>query len=169
MCKIIQFPTKETNAFHNLKALFDTCETVDSCNFYLDSVELLAAQGNITEKEMYTLRRIGRSKRIELAHPPKQEEITPTLNGTYNYTPELGEQKPHCQMEASLSHYGNHYYIDTPLELKGRGISFIQKYTAKNFHDPNHRKIGWNEYKVTRLAYQKLEEQYTISKELLLD
>lgn len=169
MCKIIQFPTKETIGFLNLKNLFKTCETVESCNFYLESVEHLAASGDITEKEMYTLRRIGRTKRIELAHPKKQEPIKPEQPGTYIYTPEMGQEKPDCQMEASISHYGNHVYIDTPLEIKGRGITFIKKYSASDFLHSNNHKIGWNAYRVTNAAFEKLKTQYTISMECLLD
>ena len=38
--------------------------------------------------------------------------------GLHLYTPEMGERKPETVMEAQLSHYGKHYYINTPLELK---------------------------------------------------
>lgn len=51
MCKIIQFPTKKTesNGYLNLVALFEICDDVESCNFYLESVEELYNNGNITE------------------------------------------------------------------------------------------------------------------------
>ena len=39
-------------------------------------------------------------------------------NGLHCYTPEMGERKPEVKMEASLSYYGKHYFVDTPLELK---------------------------------------------------
>ncbi len=42
--------------------------------------------------------------------------------GVTVYYPELGDRKPEVKMEASLGHYGTHYYVDTPLDLKGRGI-----------------------------------------------
>lgn len=169
MCKIIQFPVKESNGYRNLAALFEICDTLESCNFYLESVEQLYGNGSITEKEMYTLRRIGRTKRLELAAPKKQETETADKPGTYCYTPEMGQQKPDCQMEASRAYYGEHFFIDTPMELKGRGITFIKKYSPKDFADPNNKKVGWNEYQVTNLAFKKLKDQYTISMECCLD
>ena len=63
MCKIIQFPKRtESNGFKNLKALFEICGSVESCNFYLESAEQLYKSGNVTENELYTLRRIGTSQ-----------------------------------------------------------------------------------------------------------
>lgn len=168
MSKIIQFPTQETNGYKNLVALFEICDTVESCNFYLETVENLYNNGDITERELYTLRRIGRQKRLKLA-TPEQEPIKAEKAGTYLYTPEMGQQKPDCQMEASRSYYGKHLFIDTPLEIKGRGITFIKKYTSKDFANPNNHKIGWNEYQVTNLAFEKLKTQYTISMECCLD
>lgn len=169
MCTIIQFPVTHSTAYANLVQLFDVCDTVDSCNFYLESVETLADRGDITEKEMYTLRRIGRTKRIELA-APKQKAAVASAPGVYVYTPEMGQQKPEgCQIEASLSHYGKHYFIDTPLQLKGRGISFMRTYSAKDFTNPDNHKVGWNEYCVTKLAFEKLKSQYAISYESNLD
>ena len=169
MCKIIQFPTKESNGYKNLKALFEICDNIKSCNFYLESVEYLAENGDISEKEMYTLRRIGRSKRLKLAKAQEQKPVKAEEPGTYCYTPEMGQQKPDCQMEASRAYYGKHFFIDTPLNLKGRGITFIKTYSPKDFTNPNNQKIGWNEYKVTNLAFEKLQEQYTISMKCCLD
>lgn len=162
MCKIIQFKVKETNGYKNLVALFEICDTVESCNFYLESVEQLFQNGNITEKEMYTLRRIGRQKRIKLA-TPDQEPQKAEKAGTYLYTPEMGQKEPEgCQMEASRSYYGGHYYIYTPLDIKGRGITFTDKCNSG-------RRSGWNCYRVTNKAYEKLESQYAISMECCLD
>lgn len=161
MCKIINFPTNKyqnTNGYKNLVALFKECESVESCNFYLESAESLYSEGNITEKEMYTLRRIGRLKRIELANP-KQEAEKAAVPGTYNYTPEMGEEKPECQIEAQLSYYGKHYHLKTALELKGRGIT-------KDNSDYGDK---LNQYTVTKLAYEKLQKLYTISYRCALD
>ena len=169
MNKIIPFPVPQSNGYKNLVALFDVCNNLDSCNFYLETVERLFENDDITEKELYTLRRIGRTKRLELAAPAKQDPVKADKPGTYLYTPEMGQEKPDCQMEASHSYYGGHYFIDTPLELKGRGITFLKKYESKDFVNPNNRKVGWNEYRVTTKAFNKLKEQYTISMELLLD
>ena len=158
MYKIVNFPVRETNGFKNLKALFEICDSVESCNFYLESVENLAENGDITEKEMYALRRIGRQKRIELATPKKEAQEV-VANGQYNYCPEMGEQKPECQIEAKMSYYGKHYHLKTALELKGRGIT----------KDSGDYGDNLNRYTVTKLAYEKLEKLYTISYRCLLD
>lgn len=162
MCTIINFPTNKiqnTNGYKNLVALFEICDSVEICNFYLESVENLYNDGNITEKEMYTLRRIGRQKRIELANP-KQEAQEVNGAGTYCYTPEMGEQKPDCQIEAQMSYYGaSHWHLKTDLELKGRGI----KKDDYNYGD------NLNRYTVTKLAYEKLQKLYTISYKCALD
>ena len=115
------------------------------------------------------MRRIGRTKRLELAQPKKQEPQKAEQPGTYRYTPEMGQEKPDCQMEASRSYYGGYYYIDTPLEIKGRGITFLRKYESKHFVHSDNYKVGWNEYRVTELAFEKLEKQYTISMQVNLD
>lgn len=170
MCKIIQFPINKiqnTNGYKNLVALFEICDSVESCNFYLESVEELYKGGNITEKELYTLRRIGRQKRLVLV-TPAQEPQKAEKPGVYTYTPEIGEQKPEgYQMEASQAYYGKHMYIDTPITLKGRGITFLKQYKPDDLYDS--RKDGWNHYKVTNLAFKKLKEKYAISIECFLD
>lgn len=89
--------------------------------------------------------------------------------GVHAYTPEMGQRKPNCQMKATLSHYGKHYYIDTPLELKGRGIRFIKQYKSEELTKHGQYMVGWYSYEVTLLAYDKLKEQYSISRERLLD
>jgi hypothetical protein len=155
---IIQFKPKESTAFVNMKGFFEICNSLDTCNFYLDCVEVLAEQNEITEKEKFTLRRIGRQKRIELAHPPKKTKEEVNGPGTYLYTPEMGQEKPDCQIEASLSYYGKHYYLYTNLELKGRGIT-------PDGTDSKGRKC----YRATMRAYKQLQETYSISYESLLD
>lgn len=166
MCKIIQFPVKESNGYKNLTVLFEICDTVESCNFYLESVEQLFHNGSITEKEMYTLRRIGRQKRLKLANP-EQKPQKADKPGTYTYTPEMGQKKPEgCQMEASHSYYGGHYFVDTPLELKGRGITEIEAHWVKGCRKQIE---NWKTYRVTKKAFEKLKEQYTISMECCLD
>lgn len=93
---------------------------------------------------------------------------------TYAYYPEMKESKPHHKfydMEAQPSYDWKYFFVETPLELKGRGITFQRKLEAKNFMFPEKvaYKNGWNEYKVTRLAFSKLEEKYKIVREALLD
>ena len=155
--QIIQFPVQHSNGYNNLIQLFEICDSLESCNFYLESVEQLFQKGYISEKEMYTLRRIGRGKRLELTQPEKQESQEATEPGVYQYTPEMGGAKPDCQMEASRGYYGGHWFIDTPLEIKGRGITFLKKYTDKDFCTPGHYRVGWNEYRVTNKAFDKLK------------
>lgn len=158
MGEIIEFKPRQSNGYLNLKALFEICDNIESCNFYLESAENLYNGGHITEKEMYTLRRIGRNKRLELSNPAP-EPIKAEAPGTYLYTPEMGQEKPEeCEMVAGLCYYGNHYWIRTKLELKGRGIE-------KN--EPT--RDGLNNYTVTKLAYSKLEKQYKIAYESNLD
>lgn len=48
------------------------------------------------------------------------------INGLHCYTPEMGQCKPEVKMEASLSYYGKHYFVDTPLELKGRALQKLK-------------------------------------------
>lgn len=89
--------------------------------------------------------------------------------GVHSFTPEMGQRKPNCQMEMSIGHYGN-YYIKTPLELKGRGIKFLETFTASQLvGGASSRLVGWNKYKVTDRAFEKLEQQYSISNESNLD
>ena len=85
-----------------------------------------------------------------------------------HYTPELGQAKPESvQGEVSLSHYGRHYYVKTPLELKGRGITWSDTYTPANCNNP--AKYGWNTYRVTEKAMEKLNTQFDFAYESLLD
>lgn len=162
MCKIIQFPTnrvkkENSNGYNNLAALFEITSTVEACNEYLEMAETLFFKNNISQEELYTLRRIGRQKRLELANPkqPAQKAETP---GVYHYTPEMGQEKPEgCQMTASLAYYGKHYFVNTVIELRGRGITFIDQ------------RDGLNRYQVTNLAFEKIKEQYAISMERCLD
>lgn len=169
MTKIINFPTHKitnTNGYMNLRGLFEICNNLESCNFYLESAEILYEKGAITEKELYTLRRVGRTKRLALTAPEVQEAPKADMPGAYCYTPEMGQQKPDCQMEASHSYYGGHYFIDTPLELKGRGITPVDAHWV----DGCKKQLeNWKCYRVTKRAFEKLKEQYSISMECCLD
>lgn len=89
--------------------------------------------------------------------------------GIHSLTPEMGQRQVNCQMEVTIGHYGN-YYIKTPMELSGQGIKFIKKYTADEFFNGRgNRLYGWNNYRVTERALNKLKEQYSISMESHLD
>lgn len=48
--QIIQFPVQHSNGYNNLIQLFEICSSLESCNFYLESVEQLFRKGYISEK-----------------------------------------------------------------------------------------------------------------------
>ena len=83
------------------------------------------------------------------------------------YYPEMNETKPeNVQGDVSLAHYGRHYFVKTSLELKGRGVTLEDVYTADNCNNP--AKFGWNRYRVTVKAMEKLNAQYDFAMEFLL-
>ncbi|MCC8066813.1 MAG: hypothetical protein LIO94_06900 [Clostridiales bacterium] len=178
MAKIIQFhqreqpkvwPEAESNGYSNLTRLIAIADTAESLNFFMESIGELERNGYLLEGEAEKLTEQGRARRLEMSKPqvlPKEDASKP---GVYSYTPEMGGQKPDCQMEASRSYYGGHWYIDTPLEIKGRGITFLKKYEDSDFCKPGNYRVGWNEYRVTDKAFEKLKTQYSISHECLLD
>lgn len=88
-------------------------------------------------------------KNIVIEFPKKQ--------GVTVYCPEMGQKKPLADIEAKISYAGK-WRIKSKLELKGRGIKFHD-------HDDNGLKI----YYATERAFEKLENQYSISMESLLD
>lgn len=80
------------------------------------------------------------------------------------YHPEMGETKPaDTQIDASLGHYGMHYYLKTPLSLKGRGIVHMHTLTADELTPAAKHKAGWHEYRVTIAAMRKLEQTYVVA------
>jgi len=85
-----------------------------------------------------------------------------------SYHPEMNEVKPTAQIEAQLSHYGKHWFVKTPLQLKGRGIVFLDTLTADKLTPQGQRLVGWHQYKVTEAAFTKLCEQYDVVSESLL-
>ena len=89
--------------------------------------------------------------------------------GEHCYTPEMGQRKVSCQLEATLGHYGKHYYVNTPLELKGRGITYLDTFKSHQLTQAGQRKVGWHSYRVTVNAFSKLKEAYSVSREMLLD
>ena len=166
MAQIIQFPVKEqvvSNGYNNLSRLISGAETTEALNCYIESMERLEKAGNLLDGEAQKLEEQGKKKRLEMSAADPVE-----VPGVYCYTPEMGGQKPDCQMEASRGYYGKHWFIDTPLYLKGRGIELIKKYQEKDFCSKDHR-VGWNEYRVTNRAFEKLKEKYSIPQECLLD
>ena len=72
MGTIINFPRQESAGYRNLTMLCEVVGSVERCNFYIEAAEELFENGDITENELLTLRRIGRQKRIRLANPPQK-------------------------------------------------------------------------------------------------
>jgi len=86
------------------------------------------------------------------------------------YYSEMGEKRPaDAQIDATLGHYGKHYFLKTPLVLKGRGIEHLGTETAETLCEFAHDKIGWHRYKVTLKAMERIEAQYKVASECLLD
>lgn len=148
---------KHSNAFNNLKNLFEICETMAEYRFYTESAEYCYKQNYITAKELFSLRTIARKKLEEIQAKNRPKAKIADKPGLYYYHPEMGEPEPiGCQMSASLSHNGRHYYITSVIELKGRGITLIEK-NEKFF-----------EYRCTDNAYEKLQKLYSIKVKSLL-
>lgn len=85
------------------------------------------------------------------------------------YTPEMNEPKPVCQAEASMSHYGNHYFLKTPEVISGRGIEHICTFTSQDLTPQAQSKVGWHEYKLTNRAFDAFCKSHDVAYELLLD
>lgn len=84
------------------------------------------------------------------------------------YWPEMGEKRPLAQIRATLGHYGKHYYLRTPMELKGRGIALIGVMKSESLTPTGQYMAGWNEYKVTSAAFELIKNNYAVSMEALL-
>lgn len=81
--------------------------------------------------------------------------------------PEMGEKFPESVVgNISHGHYGG-WYIDTPLQLKGRGITFLKSYVPTELTEKGQYKTGWNSYKVTDKALAHLPFNFAL--EALLD
>lgn len=76
--------------------------------------------------------------------------------GIHRYTHETGQRRPSCPLQLWIGHYGGHF-IDSRFELKGRGIKLMES-DERGFT-----------YRVTDRALAKLEEQFPISYEMVLD
>ena len=166
---IIQFPQTHSNIFLNLAQLINLASDNQVVEEYAEIMAVCHEEGNFKPGEVETLQEQIRARRLENARSEEKPAAIPEKPGLYCYTPEMGEQKPKCQIEAERSYYGRHYHISTPLELKGRGITFDRILESKNLSKSAQYRLGWREYTVTERAFEKLQEQYTISQELLLD
>lgn len=169
MAQIIEFPARTSNAYYNLTRLLDLASGIEELNFYENTAAFTSAKGVFFPGEYDKLTEQIRKKRLDLAKPAEKPAVKTDKPGLYIYCPEMGEKKPDCQIEAQRSYYGRHFHICTPLELKGRGITFDRILEAKNLTASGQYKAGWREYTVTERAFEKLKEKYTISQESLLD
>ena len=86
-----------------------------------------------------------------------------SLVGHVSYHPEMGEEKPAAEIEASLSHYGRHWFLHTPLTLSGRGVKRLDTEPQDG-----QRRAGWHRYKVTEKAFEILSQQHRVVSESLL-
>jgi hypothetical protein len=84
-----------------------------------------------------------------------------------HYYPEMNEAKPVATIEARLG-YDGHYHLKTPLHLSGRGVTYTGQLTSERLIPQAQHKAGWNEYRVTKAAYAKICEAYSVSVECLL-
>lgn len=92
---------------------------------------------------------------LEAAKTPAVHADTP---GVYSYCYEMQKAPTGCDFSAELDYYGKHYFL-RPLHgglprLHGRGITYDEQ---------------GNTYTVTRRAYDKLKQQYRISRKTYLD
>lgn len=87
--------------------------------------------------------------------------------GLVGYHPEMGETKPEAQIEASIGHYGG-WFVKSAIELKGRGITFLGTIEAMPSIVQPQNHIGWHNYKVTDLAFEKICKAHRVSHEMLL-
>ena len=169
MAKIIQFPKKSSNAYSNLEQLIAICNSKAALEEYFEVMVVCHEAGYFLPGEIEKLTEQVRQRRLNFA----KSELKPAVNaddpGLYLYCPEMGEQKPECQIEAARSYYGRHYHISTPLQLKGRGITLDRVLESKNLTASAQYKVGWNEYTVTERAFDMLQKKYSISQESFLD
>lgn len=81
----------------------------------------------------------------------------------------MNEKRPEqAQIDAQLSHYGKHWFLRTPLTLKGRGIVHQGVETESSLIPQAQHKAGWNKYKVTEKAFEAICEKHNVATESLL-
>lgn len=86
------------------------------------------------------------------------------------YYPEMNQARPeNTQIDAERSYTCKHWYLTTRLELKGRGVKLDEVLQADHLVEAAKHKAGMNVYHVTDLAFKKIEAEYIVSKECLLD
>ena len=129
----------------------------------------LKANNFLLMGEYEHLKDLIRAKRLKIAEAEKKAAEDVKGPGLYCFTPEMGEQRPNCQIVAMRSYYGKHYHIYTPLQLKGRGVELVGLVSAMKAQKLFHMENNCVEYLVTARAFEKLQKEYSISMECCLD
>jgi hypothetical protein len=81
----------------------------------------------------------------------------------------MNEARPDdAVIDARLSHYGKHWFLKTPLVLRGRGIEHLGTLTADRLVESAQHKVGWHEYKVTERAMERIQKEHKVACECLL-
>lgn len=153
----------------NLEQLVQAADSTGQLAFYDGTVESCKTNNFLLVGEYELLKDLIRAKRLKIAEEEKKAAEDVKGPGLYCFTPEMGEQRPNCQIVAMRSYYGKHYHIYTQLPLKGRGIEFVKVLTAHEASESTCRMIGSNEYLVTACVFEKLKKRYSISMECCLD
>ena len=84
------------------------------------------------------------------------------------FYPEMSQARPETTVEASLSHYGRHWFVTSKDKLpEGRGVVFLETYTAAVLV-PGSRLVGWHHYKLTCRAFDALCKRSDVAVEMLL-
>lgn len=161
--------TLKSAAAGNLEQLVQAADSTGQLAFFEGTLEKCQQYNFLFVGEYERLKETIRTKRLKLAEVEKKAAEKVNGPGLYCFTPEAGEQRPNCQIEALRSYYGKHYHIYTQLPLKGRGIEFVKVLTAHEASESTCRMIGSNEYLVTACAFEKLQKEYSISMECCLD
>lgn len=169
MAQILEFPKRYSNAYLNLLQLFNMADDTDVLEEYNQVMQMCNGQGHFLPGEYEDLTERLRIRRLDIARPDVQPAVQAINPGLYVYCPELGQQKPCCQIEALRSYYGKHHHLETPLELKGKGITADGILEEKNLGARSKYKAGWFRYTVTERAFEKILEKYSVSQENFLD
>lgn len=169
MAQIIQFTAAGSNTYQNLERLIRIAESAEVLEFYAKALAVSYEEGRLFSGEEQALSGQIRNRLQEVGRPDQKPAQDADAPGVYIYCPEMGEQKPDCQIEAQLSYYGKHYYLYTPLELRGKGIVMKGVLEENNLTASGKYRTGWLEYKVTERAFNRLKEKYSISMESWLD
>lgn len=161
--------TLKSAAAGNLEQLVQAADSTGQLAFYDGTVESCKANNFLLMGEYERLKDLIRAKRLKIAEAEKKAAEDVKGPGLHCFAPEMGEQRPNCQIVAMRSYYGKHYHIYTPLQLKGRGVELVGLVSAMTAQKLFHMENNCVEYLVTARAFEKLQKEYSISMECCLD